>query len=161
MLTRNGRTDVYVRNSSKIFTIILVIGCIGLVLAILLQVFRSPYLIFASVTALLLGAVGVLDRRVKLTLLDGGIRYARWGPVVIPWQEFSAYRWTTWRRSPYLQLVPRQPSRTLDSYSLFGRLNHRLARIIGAPEFGIAVTALDISDAELAERISQYLPEAT
>jgi len=111
--------------------------------------------------AVLLVAVGIFDRRIKLALLDVGVRYAQWGSAVVPWQEFSAYRWATWRRSPYLQLVPRQTSRTLDSYSLFGKLNHRLARIIGAPEFGIAVTALDISDAELAERISQYLPETT
>ena len=159
MLTRNGRTDVYVRNSSKIFTIILVIGCIGLVLAILLQVFRSPYLIYVSIAALLLGAVGIFDRRVKLTLLDGGIRYARWGPVVIPWQEFSAYRWATWRRSPYLQLVPLQPLKTLEAFSPLGRLNQQLARIIGVPEFSIAVTSLDVTDEELAERIVQYLSE--
>lgn len=128
-------------------------------LAILFQVFRSPYLIFVSVTALLWGAVGVLDRRVKLTLLDGGIRYAQWGPVVIPWQEFSAYHWSAWRKNPYLQLVPRQPIKTLESFSPLGRLNQQLARIIGVPGFSIAVTSLDVTDEELAQRIVQYLPE--
>ena len=156
---QNGRTEVYVRNSSKIFTMILVLGCIGLVLAIPFQLFRSAYLIFVSIAALLLGAVGICDRRIKLTLLDAGVRYAQWGPVVVPWHEFAAYRWTTWRTSSYLQLLPLRSSTLLQECSPVGRLNHRLARIIGAPVFSIAVTALDISSAELAERISHYLPE--
>lgn len=136
------------------------IGCIGLVLAKLFEVFRSPYLIFVSIAALLLGAASTFDRRIKLALLDDGIRYAQWGPVVVPWQEFSAYRRASWRRNPYLQLMPCRPSRILDSFSLLGKLNHRLARIVGVPVFSIAVTPLEITETELEELISQYLPKA-
>jgi hypothetical protein len=124
-----------------------------------LQVTRTPYLIIVSGAALLLGVVGIFDRRIKLTVLDDGIRYAQWGSAVIPWQEFSAYRWAAWRRNPYLQLVPLQSIRVLNSFSLLGKLNHRLAGMIGVPEFSIAVTPLAVSEAQLADGISKYLPE--
>ena len=151
---------MYIGNLKKIFVVVFIIGCIGLSLAVVLQVLRSPYLITVSIAAMLLGAIGILDRRVKLTLLDSGVRYAQWGPVVIPWAEFSAYRWVIWRKSPYLQLVPLHPSRVLESFSMLGKLNHRLAGMIGAPEFSIVVTPLAISDAQLAEGVAEYLPES-
>ena len=129
-------------------------------MATLLQGSRAPYLLIVSGVALLLGTVGMFDRRIKLTVLDDGICYAQWGSEVIPWQEFSAYRWATWRQSPYLQLVPLQSLRVLHRFSLLGKLNHRLAGIIGVPEFGIAVTPLAVSEAQLVEGISKFLPEA-
>lgn len=155
--SRDGRTEVHARNSRKVFKINLAVGCIGLVLAIFFETFRSPYAIVVFVAAFLLGAAGIFDRRLKLTLLDVGVRYAQWGSVFVPWQEFSGYRWATWRNSPYLQLVPRQPTRTLNSFSLAGKLNQRLARIIGVSAFGVAVTPLDVSRSELEECVSRYL----
>lgn len=155
----NERNEVYIRNSRKVFHVALVVGCIGLVLAGLFEIFRAPYAIVVFIVAALVGAIGVFDRQVKLTLSNSGIRYTQWGPAVIPWYEFSVYRWETWRRDPYLQLVPRRPSQLVEHFSQVGKLNHRLARIVGIPVFSIAVTSLDISEWKLAEHISQYLQE--
>jgi len=157
--SHNIINEVYIRNSRKVFQVALVAGCIGLVLAGLFELFRAPYAIVAFIVAALVGAIGVFDRRVKLRLSDAGIRYAQWGPADVPWHEFSAYRWVTWRRYPYLQLVSRRPSQLIGRFSRVGRLNHRLARIVGIPVFSIAVTPLEISGMELASHISRHLPE--
>jgi len=156
---RETRYEICIRNVRRVFVVTLLIGCTGLALAAAVELFRTPYVIVVFIAAALVGAVGVFDHRVKLSLSNAGIRYAQWGPAVVPWYEFSTYRWATWRRYRYLQLVPRRPSQLVEHFSRIGKLNHRLARIVGIPVFSIAVTPLKISEWELAEYISRYLPE--
>ena len=125
-------------------------------LAAAFESFRAPFTLLLFVVVTLVGLTGILDRRVKLTLLGAGIRYARWGPRIVPWGEFSGYRLVTWRRNRYLQLVPRRPSELLDSFSWIGRLNNHCARLIGAPAFSIAVNPLEISEPELVDHAKRF-----
>ncbi len=151
--------ELQIRGNRLMFLLVLAIGCVGLALAAAFETFQGPFSLFLFVVAALLGLTGVLDRRVKLSLSKTGIRYTRWGPEILPWVEFSGYRLVTWRRNPYLQLVPHRPSELLSSLSWIGRLNNRCARLIRAPYFSIAITPLDISESDLVDYAARFLPE--
>lgn len=148
-----------IRGKRRLFLLVLTIGCAGLTLAAASESFRGTFTLFLVVVATLLGLTGSLDRRAKLTLSGAGIRYARWGPRIVPWGGFSGYWLVTWRRNRYLQLVPRRPSELLKSFSWIGRLNNRCACLIGAPAFSIAVNTLDFSEPELVDHAKRFLPE--
>ena len=151
--------ELQIRGNRRMFLLVLAIGCAGLALAVAFESFRGPFSLFLFVVAALLGLTGVLDRRVKLSLSTAGIRYARWGPRIVPWAEFSGYRLVTWRRNPYLQLVPHRPSELLSRLSWIGRLKNRCARLIRAPNFSIAITPLDISESDLVDYAARFLPK--
>ena len=151
---------LHARGLRELYLLCLAVGFVGLGLVVAFEDFRDPFTIFVFVTATLLGAYGLLDRRVKLSLSRDGIRYLRWGSTVIPWHEFSAYRLVRWRSNPYVQLVPRRPERVLQNFSWLGRLNNRCARLIGQPTFSVAVTPLAITDRQLEAMIGEYLPRA-
>ncbi len=155
-MTGSEKWMLEIRGKRRLFLLALAIGCAGLTLAAAFESFRAPFTLLLIVVVTLVGLTGVLDRRVKLTLSGAGIRYARWGPRIVPWGEFSGYRLVTWRRNRYLQLVPRRPSELLDSFSWIGRLNNHCARLIGAPAFSIAVNPLEISEPELVDHAKRF-----
>lgn len=150
--------EIRVPGLPAVYWVNLFIGCGGLALAAALADFRAPYLLFLFSAVTLFGVVGVFDRRARLTLSPAGIRYARWGPRVVPWHEFTGYRPVRWRGNPYVQLVPHRPGHLRRGFSRLGRLDNRAARLIGAPAFGIAVTPLAISERALEQTIAAYLP---
>jgi hypothetical protein len=157
--TGTAKVKIEVRSSRTVGLIAFVIGGLGLALAAVWGPLRTPYPLFVFTIAVLVGAWRLLDRRVRLTVSDGGIRYADWGPTLIPWREFSGYAWTIWRNNPYLQLTPRRPSQLVERFSPLGKLNHHLGRIVGIPGFSIAVTPLEIPGSVLAAHIALFLPE--
>lgn len=158
-MTISEKRELEIRGQRRVFLLVFAIGCAGLGLAAAFELFRRPFALFAFVVATLLGLAGVLDRRVKLYLSSAGIRYGRWGANIIPWAEFSGYRLVTWQRNPHLQLFPHRPPELRDRFTWIGRLNNRGARLIGAPEFSIAITPLDISVSDLVHHVARYLPE--
>lgn len=150
--------EVQIRASRGLGAFALAIGLLGAVL-IAIGFVRAPVFVLA-VAALFFSGLGlVLDRRVKLAISEEGVRYARWGPSVVPWHEFSGFRRTVWRQQPHLQLVPRRPSELVASFSAYGKLNHSSYRVAGMPPFSIAVTQLDVHDGDLAALVARYLPE--
>ena len=135
----------------------LAIGCVGLVLAAGIEWFREPYSVFVFLTATLVGAQGVFDRRPKLSISPRGIRYARWGGAAVPWEEFAGYRWVSWRNLPHLQLIPHRASQLAQNFSMLGRLEQFCARLLRAPSFAIAVTPLEIDEVALEDEVRKYL----
>ncbi len=148
---------INVYSSRAVAVLVLAIGVICLALAALWEPLRTPYALAVFVVAALVGAWMLFDPRVRLTISDEGIRYADWGPALVPWREFSGYVWTSWRHNPYLQLIPRRPSQLVERFSRVGRFNHHLGRLVGIPSFSIAVTPLEISERELTAHVAQYL----
>ncbi len=151
--------EVVIRGHRGVYLLVLGVGALGLALAAS-ELFRGPWALLVFSVATLLGLVGALDRRVKLSLSEAGIRYARWGPAVVPWHEFSGYRRVFWRGSPYLELVPRRPIELVAGFSWLGRLNHRSAGLVRMPRFALQVTSLAASESALVEALGRYLPEA-
>jgi hypothetical protein len=150
--------ELEVRSSRAVGLFALALGGLGLLAAAAWEPLRSPLhlFVFAALTAV--GAWRGLDRRVRLRVSAEGIRYADWGPAVIPWHEFSGYAWRTWRGSPYLQLVPRRPSELVATFSPLGRLSHAAARLVRMPAVAIAVTPLHVSARELESAVAGHLP---
>lgn len=146
-----------IRGSRAVATLSLAIGCLGMALAAATQLFRAPYSMLAFATALLVGAAGLLDRRARLTLSPAGIRYLRWGRSVIPWQEFRGYRWASWRRQAYLQLLPHRPAELVQEFSILGRLEYFCTRLLGAPLFAIAVVPLAVTKDALEVGIGRFV----
>jgi len=151
---------IQVHNSRAVGLTALAIGGFGLVLAGVWEPIRSPYPLFAFTVVFFVGVWRILDRKVRLAISDEGIRYADWGPALVPWRELSGYPWKTWRRNPYLQLVPRRPSDLVARFSPVGRLNHWSARLIRMPCFAIAVTPLHVSEGDLEGAVARHLPPA-
>ncbi len=152
--------ELEARSSRAVGFVVLGVGGLGLALAAVLELFRGPFGLFVFTLAILIGVWRLLDRKVRLAVFSDGIRYADWGPALVPWHEFSGYAWTRWRQNPYLRLVPRRPSELAATFSPVGRLNDLGARLIRMPRFAIAVTPLDVSEAALEEAIARHLPPA-
>lgn len=150
--------ELQVRNSNAVFKVVLFIGAAGLVVAYFVSGARTSALVFVCQIAVLVGIAGLLDRRVKLHVSETGIRYAQWGPELIPWGQFSACRRVSWKSNAYVQLLPVMPETVLNSLSRGGKLNQRIAEMMGIPAFGIAVTPLEITEEELVNAIARYLP---
>lgn len=153
--------DLEVRSSRAVGFVALAIGGLGLVLAVLWEPLRGPLPLAVFGVVILVGVWRVLDRRVRLSISPDGVRYADWGPALVPWEEFSGYGWTSWRQNPYLQLIPRRPSELVATFSWLGRFSHLAAGWIRMPRFAIAVTPLDLGEAALDAAVSRYLPRAT
>ena len=146
-----------VHASRRVYRLVLAIGCAGLALAAGVEWFREPFAALVFLTATLVGALGLLDRRAKLSISPRGIRYARWGGAVVPWEEFAGYRRVSWRGLPHLQLIPRQPSQLAQHFSMLGRFEQFCARLLRAPSFAIAVTPLEIDEVALEDVVGKYL----
>lgn len=150
--------EVQIRASRRLGAIALAVGALGLIV-IAVDLVRTPVFLLA-VGALFFSGLGLLlDRRVKLALSKAGIRYSRWGPSIVPWHEFSGYRWATWRQQPYLQLLPRRPTELVAGFSAYGKLNHFCYQVARMPPFSIAVAHLEINDGDLKGLVARYLPE--
>lgn len=149
---------VEIRGNRKGALITLGLGLAGLVLVAVLEPLRTPYVTIAVSLAFLVGLVAALDRRVKLAISDDGVRYAEWGRAVVPWHEFSGYRWTSWRGQPCLELAPRRPSELVAGFSAVGKLNHHAGRLVGMPPFAIRASRLAASDAALTKLVGAHLP---
>ena len=137
------------------------IGGLGLAGAAIWEPLRAFYPVLVFCVACAVGVWRILDRGVRLEVSDAGVRYADWGRIVVPWREFSGYRWCRWQGNPHLQLVPRRPSDLLAGFSFFGRLNCRAARLVRMPAFAIATTPLDVGEAELEEVVARHLPPSS
>jgi len=153
--------ELEARSSRAVGLVLLAIGVLALGLATVWDPLRTPFRLSLVGIVGLLGAWRVLDRRVRLALSPQGIRYADWGPAVVPWEEFSGYVWTRWRQNPYLQLIPRRPSELVATFSPLGRLGHLGARWLRMPRFSIAVTPLGVSQAALDAAVARHLPRGT
>lgn len=150
--------EVQIRTSKTLALFALATGGLGLAVVLVFESVRRP-LVLVVVLALLLSAVLLLlDRRVKLSLSEAGIRYSRWGPAVVPWHEFAGYRWARWRHQPHLQLLPRRPSELVAGFSAYGRLNHLCYRLLRMPQFSVAAAQLEVDDSRLEELVARYLP---
>lgn len=147
------------RKSRRVALVALGIGLAGLAAVLAVDLLRKPMVIFVVAVAILAGLAAWLDRRVKLALSEAGIRYSGWGPAVVPWDEFSGYRWTSWRGQPYLQLFPRRPTELVAGFSPVGRLNHACAGWLRMPRFSVAAAGLDAPVAVLNELVARRLPE--
>jgi hypothetical protein len=153
--------ELEARSSRAVGFVLLAVGGLALAVAAVWDPLRTPLRLSLVAIVGLLGAWRLLDRRVRLAITPDGIRYADWGPALVPWQEFSGYAWTRWRQNPYLQLIPRRPSELVATFSALGRLGHLGARWLRMPRFSIAVTPLDVSHAALDEAVSRHLPRGT
>lgn len=153
--------ELAARSSRAVGLVLLAVGGLALALAALWDPLRTPFRLSLVGIVVLLGAWRLLDRRVRLAITPDGIRYADWGPAVVPWQEFSGYTWIRWRQNPYLQLQPRRPSELVATFSPLGRLGHLGARWLRMPPFTIAVTPLDLSQAALEKAVARHLPRGT
>lgn len=150
-----SRLDI--RSSRAIHRRVLAVGCVALALAAGFEWFRAPYVVAGALLATLLGARGALDRRPVLSISPDGIRYARWGGAVFPWEEFAGFRRVSWRSLPQLQLVPRQASLLAERLSPLGRVEQLSARLLRAPSFALAVTPLEIDEAALVRELGKHL----
>jgi len=159
-LSAPPRTELQVRSSRAVGFVALAIGGAGLVLAALWEPLRGPFPLAVFGVAMLVGVWRVLDRWVRFAISADGIRYGDWGSALVPWEEFSGYTWTSWRQNRYLQLIPRRPTELVATFSLTGRLGHHGAGWVRMPRFAIAVTPLDIGEAELEKAVGQHLPRS-
>lgn len=153
----NSCAELRVGGSRAVAAVALALGCLGLALAATTELFRGPYTLLVFVTALLVGVVGLLDRRARLALSPMGIQYLRWGPRIIPWGEFCGYRWRRWRGQPYLQLLPHRPAELRRAFSALGRFELLCARLLHAPVFAIAVVPLGVTNDALEARIAKFV----
>jgi hypothetical protein len=151
--------EVRFRRSRRLSALTLVVGCVVLVALLAIEFLRTPLLIGVCVAAVLVGAITLFDRRVQLSLSQAGVRYSRWGPAVVAWQEFAGFRRATWRGQPFLQLVPRRPSELVASFTPLGKVNHYCYRLLRMPPFGIAVMPLEVHESVLEELTAKFLPE--
>ena len=151
--------EVRIRRSraAALATLGIGLACLAALLAI--DFLRTPFVVFVVMMAILVGLAALIDRRVKLSFSEAGIRYAGWGPAVVPWDEFAGFRWASWRGQPYLQLFPRRPTELIAGFSAVGKLNHYCAGLVRIPRFSIAANQLEVSDSMLAELMARYLPE--
>ncbi|MFQ5528227.1 MAG: hypothetical protein ACE5GX_18485 [Thermoanaerobaculia bacterium] len=150
--------EVRIRSSRRMGVFALGIGGLGLAL-VAFGLLQTPLFIFAVGTLIFSGLLLLIDRRVKLVFSEAGIRYARWGPSVVPWHEFAGYRWVQWRHQSQLQLLPRRPSELVDGFSAYGKLNNFCYRLLRLPPFSIAAQQLEALNSELEEFVRRYLPE--
>ncbi len=151
--------EVRIRRSRRVAAVAATVGVGGLALTLAVDFVRTPLTTALCAVAVVVGVLGMIDRRVKLLLSEDGVRYSEWGSSVIPWLEFSGFRWAAWRGQPYLQLLPRRPSQLVADFSKVGRINHRSRELLRMPRFGIAVSALEVTAPRLAELVARYLPE--
>lgn len=151
--------EVRVRRSRKVAVLAALVGLAGLSVTLLVDFVRTPFVTVLCAVAILVGLFGMIDRRVKLRISEEGVRYSEWGPSVVPWLEFSGFRWATWRGQPYLQLLPRRTSELVAGFSKVGRINHRSQELLRIPRFSIAVNALDVKAERLEELVAEYLPQ--
>lgn len=151
--------ELRVGNSRAIMAGALALGALCLLGAALFEPLRGTFKLLLFGVLFLVGLVGCLDRRIKLEITGAGVRYAGFGPAVLPWHEFSGFRWKTWRGSPYLQLTPRRPTEVLHQFSALGKLNHYAARLVGTPVFAIRVAPLAVPPDEVAAHLGAHLPE--
>ena len=92
--------EVQIRRSRAGALVTVGVGVAGLAAWLLVDFLRTPFIAFLMAMTILVGLVALIDRRVKLSFSEAGIRYAGWGPAVVPWDEFSGFRWASWRRQP-------------------------------------------------------------
>ena len=151
--------EIQIRRSRAGALVTLGVGVAGLAAWLLVDFLRTPFIAFLMVMTILVGLVALIDRRVKLSFSEAGICYAGWGPAVVPWDEFSGFRWTSWRGQPYLQLFPRRPTELVAGFSAVGKLNHYCAGLVRIPRFSIAANQLEVSDSVLTDLTARYLPE--
>ena len=149
-----------VQSSRAVAVALFALGAIMLIGALLWRPLRTPRNLLLFATAIGIAVWRALDRRVRLAISADGIRYADWGGAVVPWHEFSGYRWKTWRQNPYLELVPRRPTELLATFSPVGRLNCWAARLVRMPAFAIAVTPLGVTTGDLEAAVARHLPRA-
>ncbi len=151
--------EIQIRRSRAAALVTLGVGVAGLAAWLLVDFLRTPFIAFLMVMTLLVGLVALIDRRVKLSFSEAGIRYAGWGPAIVPWDEFAGFRWASWRGQPYLQLFPRRPTELVPAFSAVGKLNHYCAGLVRIPRFSIAANQLEVSDSVLTDLTARYLPE--
>ncbi|MCP4203091.1 MAG: hypothetical protein GY769_14310 [bacterium] len=151
--------EARIRRSSRVAVVAVVAGAAGLAVTLLVDFVRTPITTVLCAVAILVGLFGMIDRRIKLRISAEGLRYEDWGPSTIPWQEFSGYRWATWRGQPYLQLLPRRPTELVAGFSRVGKLNYHSGQWLRIPAFSISANPLDITTARLEALAARNLPE--
>ena len=103
-------------------------------------VFHRVHGIGASLVMISLGAIGLLDRRVKLRVDDVGIRYSPWGDTTLYWSELVS-------------------ARIVKGHAGLEQIRLRRRRGLGArtPSFGLSALFLDYGVSQLHAVIKEYL----
>lgn len=106
--------------------------------------------------ALLVGLWNLLDRRVKLRVDELGIRYARWGGILLQWAEIEAVETRTFRGVAHVCIVPVNPAGVLERMPFIHRLMSWVAARAWSSRFVISTAGMEQGTAVLLKVIQQY-----
>lgn len=112
--------------------------------------------LFFGVVALLVGLWNLLDRRVKLRVDELGIRYARWGNILLQWAEIQAVETRTFRGVEHICIIPAYPSRVLDRMPLINWLMSWMGALGWKSRFIISTAGMEQGTEALLKVIQKY-----
>lgn len=117
---------------------------------------RAPFIYFLCAIGTPLALWGLLDRRPKLRVDEMGIRYSRWGGILVQWSEISHFevrrRWGAER----LVAIPMNITLLRNRVPTLWRINAHLNRLLGPGEFTIDAGGLDSGMVEIEGILSHY-----
>jgi hypothetical protein len=106
--------------------------------------------------ALLICLWNLLDRRVKLRIDELGIRYSRWGNILLQWAEIEAIETRAFRGIDQVCVIPSNPSKVLERMPFINRLMSWLAERVWSSRFVISTAGMEHGTPVLLKVIQKY-----
>jgi len=106
--------------------------------------------------ALLIGLWNLLDRRVKLRVDELGIRYSRWGNILLQWAEIEAIETRAFRGIDQVCIIPINPSNVLERMPFINRLMSWIAEKGLSSRFVISTAGMEHGTPVLLKVIQSY-----
>ena len=106
--------------------------------------------------ALLIGFWNFLDRRVKLRVDELGIRYSRWGNILLQWAEIEGIETRTFRGVEQVCVIPSNPSKVMERMPFLNRLMSWIAGKGWSSRFIISTAGMEHGTPVLLKKIQRY-----
>jgi len=106
--------------------------------------------------ALLIGLWNLLDRGVKLRVDELGIRYSRWGNILLQWAEIEGIEIRTFRGVDQVCVRPSNPSKVLERMPFISRLMSWIAGKGWSSRFVISTAGMEHGTPVLLKVIQGY-----
>lgn len=117
---------------------------------------RAPFIYFLCAVGIPLALWSLLDRRPKLRVDEMGIRYSRWGWILVQWSEISHFEVRRFWGTEHITAIPINTTRLHDRVPTAWRINGYLSRLLGLGEFAIQAGGLDGGIVEIQAILSHY-----
>ena len=110
-----------------------------------------------AILAACVGLYRFVDRRVRLRVGPGGIRYASWGRRAVPWSEIRDFRLMRHGMFWTLGILPWNEAEFARRLPWLARLRARLAQADGLLRYSIRLRSLDVAPGDLVACFERHV----